>query len=152
MGHRSPFDFADAYQPADGIGRFACGSPPVSGLAALDAALDLYDGIDMTELLAKAHRLMDAFIEAVRDLPGISLLTPYREPMRGSHVALAHPEGGAIMSRLIERRVIGDFRPPDIMRFGMAPLYTRFVDIHDAAEALSQAVRESREALSDSHP
>ncbi|MFQ5347272.1 MAG: aminotransferase class V-fold PLP-dependent enzyme, partial [Rhodothalassiaceae bacterium] len=137
MGHARPFDFSPDYEPAGDIARFACGTPPVLALTALDAALAAFEGVDMAALAAKAQRLGDLFIRLTEDLPGIRLISPRAGSSRGAQVSLAHPEAADIMERLIaEHRVIGDFRPPDILRFGLAPLYTRFVDIYDAAHTL----------------
>ena len=137
MGHARPFDFAPDYDAAHGIARFACGTPPVLGLTALDAALDVFDEVSMAALEAKAQRLGDLFIRLSEGLPGIRLLSPREARARGAQVSLAHPHAEALMERLIaEFRVIGDYRPPDILRFGFAPLYTRHVDVHDAAMAL----------------
>ncbi len=143
MGHARPFDFAADYAPAPGIARFACGTPPVLGLTALEAALEAFDGVSMAALEAKAGRLGDLFIRLTADLPGIRLLSPHDAAARGAQVSLAHADAEAVMERLItEHRVIGDFRPPDVLRFGFAPLYTRYVDVHDAAMALRAVLRD----------
>ncbi len=143
MGHARPFDFAAGYVPAPGIARFACGTPPVLGLTALAAALEAFEGVSAAALEARAQRLGDLFIRLTEDLPGVRLLSPRDGRIRGAQVSLAHPDAAAIMQRLIaEYRVIGDFRPPDGLRFGFAPLYTRHVDVHDAAMALWAVLRD----------
>jgi len=144
LGHAAPFEFSPAYRPATGIARFGCGTPPILSLAALECGLDVFDaaqehgGIDA--LRRKSMALTDLFIEQVEarcDGHGLQLVSPRDPAQRGSQVSWAHPSGGyAIVQALIARGVIGDFRAPDILRFGFTPLYTRHVDVHDAVEVL----------------
>ncbi|MDI1325823.1 MAG: kynureninase [Brevundimonas sp.] len=139
MGHARPFDFIDDYEPAAGIGRWLCGTPPILSLTALDAALDAFDGVDMAQTRIKAGALGDLFIERVEArcaAQGLTLVGPRAAAMRGGQVSFAHPDGWAIMQNLIARGVIGDFRRPDVIRFGFAPLYVRHVDVWDAVEVL----------------
>ena len=141
MGHARPFDFDDRYQPAAHIGRMTCGTPPVLGLSALDAALDLFDDVNMAALRAKSRQLGDLFIDLVERRcagHGLSLACPRESDRRGSQVSFRHGEGYALVQALIRRGVIGDFRMPDVARFGLAPLYLRFVDIWDAVDHLAQ--------------
>ena len=141
MGHARPFDFDDRYHPAAHIGRMTCGTPPVLGLSALDAALDLFDDVNMAALRAKSRQLGDLFIDLVEQRcsgHGLSLACPRDSARRGSQVSFRHDEGYAIVQALIRRGVIGDFRMPDVARFGFAPLYLRFVDIWDAVDHLAQ--------------
>ncbi len=133
MGHAAPFDFSGDYRPAAGVFRFAAGTPPILSLSALDAALDLFDGLDMRLLEAKARALGDMFLDLTRDLPLRPLPVPDR---RGGHVCLASEDGYAIMQALIARGVIGDFRAPDLMRFGFSPLFLSYADVWHAAEIL----------------
>jgi kynureninase len=144
MGHRRAFDFEPGYEPAEGVARFLCGTPGILGMAALDAALDLFDRVTPAALRARSKALTGAFIAAVDglDLPELRLLTPREPAHRGSQVSLAHPGARAIAQALIERRVIVDFRAPDIVRFGFSPFYTRYADVGLAAEALGRIVRE----------
>jgi kynureninase len=145
MGHASPFDFATAYAPAEGIGRLLCGTPPVLSLAALDAALELWDQADMTAVRAKSMALTTLFAELVEQrCPELVLASPRDAGARGSQVSFRHAEGYAIVQALIARGVIGDFRAPDLLRFGFAPLYLRHVDVWDAVEHLG-AVMQTRE-------
>ena len=152
MGHARPFDFADDYAPAAGIDRWLCGTPPILSLTALDAALDVFDGVDMGAARAKAGALGDLFIERVETRcagKGLTLASPREAAARGGHVSFHHPHGWALMQNLIARGVIGDFRSPDVIRFGFAPLYVRQVDVWDAVEVLtevldSQSWREAR--------
>jgi kynureninase len=142
MGHAAPFDFVDAYRPAPGIARQLCGTPGMLSLAALEAGVDLFAGLDMAAVEAKGLALGDALIALVEAHPALGdlgLASP-RGADRGSHVSFRHPDGYAIMQALIARGVIGDFRAPDILRFGCTPLYLRFTDIWDAVEILGEVV------------
>ena len=143
MGHRAPFDFDDGYAPADGIRKFLCGTPPILGLLSLEAGIDLMLECGLSAMVEKSRRLSELFIELVnRMCPHAQLrLASPRDPLqRGSHVALTHPDGYAIMQALIERGVIGDFRAPDTLRFGFTPLYTRYEDAWIAAETLADVL------------
>jgi kynureninase len=145
MGHAAPFEFGDDYRPAPGIDRFLCGTPPVLGLAALEAALDAFDGAPMAEVEAKGQRLCSLFIELVEDRCagfGLELVTSRDSAARGSHVSFAHPGGYPIMQALIERGVIGDFRAPAVLRFGFTPLYLSFEDVWRATEILREVLTE----------
>lgn len=144
MGHASPFAFDLDYRPAEGIRRQLCGTPVILALAALEVGVDLALAADMAAVRAKSMALTEAFRTAVEALcPGVFALASPREPeRRGSQICLRHPEGYAIVQALIARGVIGDFRAPDILRFGMAPLYLRHVEMWDAAAALAAVMRE----------
>jgi kynureninase len=134
LGHAEPFAFDLDYQPGAGIERMRVGTPPVLQLAALDAALDVWDGVEIAELRARSLELTDAFIEGVeRHCPDLRLATPRAHAERGSQVSFRHPEGYAIMQAVIARGVVGDFRAPDILRFGFTPL---FIDLQDVARAV----------------
>jgi kynureninase len=140
MGHAAPFDFADAYSPAPGIGRFLCGTPPILSLAALEAAIDVMLQADPAQMAAKARRLGDVFLELVdRDCPGLEPICPGPGQMRGGHVAFRHPDAPAVLEALIERGVIGDLRG-DIVRFGLSPLHVRFQDVGEAVSRLKQVL------------
>lgn len=141
MGHARPFDFVDDYSPAAGIARWLCGTPPILSLTALDAALEAFDGVDMVVARARAAALGDLFIERVEARctgKGLSLASPREGRARGGQVSFSHPQGWAVMQNLIARGVIGDFRSPDVIRFGFAPLYVRQVDVWDAVEILGE--------------
>ncbi|HBS35859.1 MAG TPA: kynureninase [Parvularcula sp.] len=133
MGSAAPFDFSSAYEPAPGVRRFASGTPPILSLAALDAALSLFEGVDLRATEAKARRLGDIFL-AAGTAAGLSPILV--EGRRGGHVAFRHSDGFAIVQALITRGVIGDFRAPDIMRFGFSPLYLSYTDVWSAGEVL----------------
>jgi kynureninase len=146
LGHAAPFAFTTAYRPGAGISRFICGTPPVLSLAALECGVDVFLAAEayggLSALREKSTALTALFIELVESRcggHGLSLLTPREAGERGSQVAFTHPtDGYAMMQALIARGVIGDFRAPDILRFGITPLYTRFVDVWDAVDRLRQ--------------
>jgi kynureninase len=154
LGHARPFDFELIYEPAGGMQAFVTSSPSIVALAALDGALDVWDQTSMDEVRAKSLALTDLFIQLVEErLPGVfDLVTPLEHERRGSQVALRHSEGYGIIQALIEARVIGDFRAPDICRFGFTPLYLGFVDVYDAVERIavvmeSESFRDPRFAV-----
>lgn len=144
MGHQAPFAFTHDYTPASGIARMTVGTPPILSMSALEAALDAFDGVDMNLVREKSQDLCDLFItEVERRCPGLELVTPRDRKQRGSQVSFRHPDGYAIMQALIAEGVIGDFRAPDILRFGMTPLYLSHADIVRAAEILEHVMDES---------
>ena len=139
MGHSQPFAFVDDYRPAGGILKFLTGTPSVLALAALEAGLATFDDIAMRDVAAKSRSLSRLFVAEVEARCGdeVHLASP-RDPLkRGSHVVFAHPEGYAVMQALIARGVIGDFRAPNLMRFGFAPLYNNHAEMVRAAEILA---------------
>lgn len=145
FGHAAPFDFTLDYQPADGVQSFLTGTPPVLGMRALEASLLLWQNVDLTAVRDKSMALGDLFIHTVESAcDELVLASPRDATRRGSQVSFAHPAAYAIMQALIAQGVIGDMRAPDILRFGFAPLYTRYVDVVDAAERLVAIVAERR--------
>ncbi len=148
MGHAKPFAFTTDYQPAPGIGRYLCGTPPVLSMAALECGVDTLLAAEplggMAAIRAKSIALVDTFIELVESRCacfGLALATPREAARRGSQASFAHEHGWPIMQALIERGVIGDFRAgadgaPGLLRFGFTPLYVRHVDVWDAVEVL----------------
>jgi kynureninase len=145
MGHAAPFEFDIDYRPAEGIARNLCGTPAILSMAGLDTALDLMLEADMTKIRAKSVALCDTFAALVDQEcagHGFELASPPTAE-RGSQVSFRHDDGYAIMQALIARGVIGDFRAPDLMRFGFAPLYIRHVDVFDAV-AILKKIMESR--------
>jgi kynureninase len=134
LGHAAPFAFDPSYRPGRGIERMRVGTPPVLQMAALEAALEVWDGVDLHEVHAQSLRLQDQFIKGLGTrAPMLQLATPRSHLMRGSQVSFRHPEGYAIIQALIADGVIGDFRAPDILRFGFTPLY---IDEDDVARAV----------------
>ncbi|MDX3215130.1 kynureninase [Streptomyces sp. ME02-6991-2B] len=145
--HRDPFAMEAAYRPADGSVRGRVGTPEILSLLALDTALDVWDGVSLDAVRAKSLALTDFFLECVAAyLPGgaVRSVTPAAHAERGSQVALRCPDAGAVMGELIARGVVGDFREPDILRFGFTPLYTRFADAERAARVLAQVLEGTR--------
>jgi kynureninase len=137
--HAKPFAMAHGFSPADGIGRALCGTQPVVSLALVECGLEVFEETTMTAIRAKSLALTDLFIELVETTCAnhpLGLVTPREHARRGSHVSFTHPHGYAVMAALIARGVIGDYREPEIMRFGFTPLYTRFVDVWDAVAIL----------------
>jgi kynureninase len=144
LGHDAPFAFDPDYRPGPGIERMRVGTPPVLQLAALEAALDIWDRVDMADLRAASLRLTDQFIAEVEaTCPTLTLVTPRTHAMRGSQVSFFHPEGYAIMQAMIAHHVIGDFRAPDILRFGFTPLFTDAADVTRAAETLARIMADN---------
>jgi len=141
FAHQSPFAFEADFTPAPDINQFLCGTPPVLSAAALDAALDVWEGVSLQDLRAKSLALTDYFIALIESRcpqHGLTLITPRDHGSRGSHVSFTHPDGGyAIIAALIAEGVIGDFRAPDILRFGFTPLYTSFSDVWHAVDKLT---------------
>jgi kynureninase len=143
FGHAEPFAFAPDYRPAAGIARYLCGTPSVLACAALELGIDSVSPHPAAALREKSVALTETFIRAVEQECaglGLTLLSPRDPRRRGSQVSFAHPQGYPVMQALIARGVIGDFRAPDILRFGFAPLYLRFVDAWDAAAALKDVL------------
>lgn len=149
FGHADPFAFATTYTPAAGARRFLCGTPPILSLAALECGVDTVLAAEpmggVAALRARSCVMTDLFVALVEERcsgHGLTLASPAAAASRGSQVCFSHPEGAfAIVQALIARGVIGDFRAPDIMRFGFAPLYLRFVDVWDAVDRLLTVLR-----------
>ncbi|NNM75737.1 kynureninase [Sphingomonas sp. ID1715] len=141
FGHASPFAFEEDYRPAEGITRFLCGTPPVLGLVALEAGVDLLCRADMCAVRKKSLRLGQLFIERMEERCrafGFRLASPLDPALRGSQVSYAHLHGYEIVQALKAADVIGDFRAPDILRFGLTPLYLRYADIVEAVERIRE--------------
>jgi kynureninase len=141
LGHAAPFAFEAAYRPADGIARMRVGTPPIIQMAALEAALHIWDHVDMNDLRARSIELSERFIRAVTQAcPELTLASPTDPAQRGSQVSFHFHEGYAAMQAVIARGIIGDFRAPDIMRFGITPLYLDEADIDHAAAQIAQVI------------
>ena len=141
LGHAEPFAFESSYRPAGGIARTVVGTPPILSLAAMEMGIDIALEAPIAAVREKSLRLAELFMELMSQDSEFQLLTPREPSARGSQVAYAHPHGFAIMQALIEHGVIGDFRAPDVLRFGLAPLYVRFVDVWDAVATLHGVMR-----------
>lgn len=147
FGHAHPFAFSAEYEPAPDIGRWQVGTPPILGLAALEAALTVFDGVDLQALNAKSQSLAEvalAWLDGPLAEAGFELLTPRAPEARGSQLSLAHPQAWPLSQALIAEGVIVDFRAPDVLRLGLAPLYLRHVDVYDAMARLHRLWTEGR--------
>ena len=143
MGHAAPFAFEARYRPSAGIQAMLCGTPPILGLAALEVGLDLLLEAGPQAIEAKGLALCDLFIQLVEARCGglgLTLTGPRDMADRGLHVSFSHPDGYGLVQALIARGVIGDFREPDIARFGFSPLFLRYADVWDAVEILREVV------------
>ncbi len=141
LGHAAPFAFDLDYRPAPGVDRMRVGTPPVLQMTALDAALDVWDGVDMADLRAASVALSERFIaEVAAHCPDLMLASPRDARERGSQVSFHFAHGYAAMQALIAQGVIGDFRAPDIMRFGFTPLYIDQADVVRAAGILGRII------------
>lgn len=143
FGHEAPFEFSDDYRPAPDIRRFQCGTPPVLAASILECGVDLFAKTSMTELRRKAVALSSLFIELM-DIHcaqfGFELLSPREDALRAGNVSFTHPACYAITQAVKKRGVIGDFRAPDVMRFGIAPMYLRYRDIFDVVEIIEEVM------------
>ena len=139
MGHAAPFEFSGDFRPAPGIGRMLSGTPPVIALALLECGLDIIIEAGMDALRVKSMALSDLFISLITqycDGRGLELISPQDANLRGSQVSYSYENGFGAMQALTARGVIGDFRQPNVMRFGFAPLYVTHIDLWDAVQAL----------------
>lgn len=142
FGHADPFAFGDDWAPAPGIERFLAGTPPVLSMAALEVGIDLMARVDPAQLWAKAVALWELFVDRVGEVaPELALITPREADARGSHVSFRHTHAHEIVAALIERGVIGDFRAPDVARFGVTPLTLTYEEVWRAAEAVGEVMR-----------
>ena len=152
LGHAAPFAFEPSYRPAPGVRQGLVGTPPILSMAALDEALDVFDGLAMADVRRKSQSLTSLFLRLAEERAGgfgLSLACPADQDVRGRQASLRHSDGYAIVQALIADGVVGDFRSPDVLRFGFAPLYVSHADVWDAVERLRQVLeagtwRESR--------
>lgn len=146
-GHAAPFAMQPGFEPTPGIRRALCGTQPIVSLAMVECGLDVFMQTSMASVRSKSLALTDLFIALVEARCArhpLTLVTPREHARRGSQVSFAHPHGYAVMQALIARGVIGDYREPEVMRFGFTPLYTRFVDVWDAVEVLREILDEQQ--------
>jgi kynureninase len=142
MGHARPFAFGPHYEAGQGVEALRVGTPPIIGMSALDAALDAFDGVSLADLRHKADMLWDVFVSEVNGwAPELTPITPSDPRFRGTQASFRHPDAYAIMQALIARGIIGDYREPDILRFGLTPLYLRYIDVWKAAKAIGEVMR-----------
>ncbi len=144
MGHAKPFAFDAKYQRANNINQYLCGTPSVIAMSALDAALDVWQDVDISKIREKSIALADVFIKLVQThscLRDLHLCSTENSSQRGSQLAFSHTDAFAICQALIEKGVIADFRAPNILRFGFTPLYTSFEDIYQAVTILAEVVK-----------
>jgi kynureninase len=135
MGHAAPFAFTDDYRPAPGIARFLAGTPPLLSLTALESGVDAFDGVEMDALWAKSIALFDMFEQLMAErCPELACISSRDPAARGSHISFRHPHAFEIIQALIEAGVIGDFRAPDVARFGLTPLYLGFEEVWRAVD------------------
>ncbi|MGW6556295.1 kynureninase [Streptomyces hydrogenans] len=147
LGHAAPFAMTPDYRPADSMARFRIGAPHILSLSALDAALDVFDDVSVADIRAKNTGLGRFFIECFdARLAGLGfeLVTPRDDARRGSQVTLSHPDAARLMDQLAARGVIGDVRPPTLLRFGFNSLYVSYTDIHDAVTVLGDLAEANR--------
>ena len=141
FGHADPFAFEPDYRPAPGIARFTSGTPSIIAMAALEAGLASFDGVAMADLAAKSRALSELLrTEIEARCPQLILASPTDRSMRGSHLVFAHPNAYALMQALIARGVVGDYREPDLVRFGFTPLYTGYEEIVRAASIIADVM------------
>ncbi|TMP68872.1 kynureninase [Pseudoalteromonas sp. S1609] len=144
MGHAKPFAFDAKYQRANNINQYLCGTPSVIAMSALDAALDVWQDVDISQIREKSIALADVFIKLVKThscLSDLRLCSTENSSQRGSQLAFSHTDAFAICQALIEKGVIADFRAPNILRFGFTPLYTSFEEIWQAVAILAEVVK-----------
>jgi kynureninase len=149
FGQRDQFAMGTAYDPADGVDRFAVGTPPVLAMAAVEVGARLSAEAGIDRLAAKGQALTELVIALADEWLsgyGVMVASPRVVARRGSHVSLAHPQAWQLTQALIDRGVVPDFRTPDRLRLGPAPLYTRFVDVWDALDQLRSVLAEDAHA------
>ena len=139
MGHARPFAFTDEYAPARGIDRFLAGTPPMLSLLALESGLEAFEGVSMVRLWAKSAALFEVFHGLVEQrCPELECITPRAPEQRGSHISFRHDHAFEICQALIEAGVVGDFRAPDVIRFGLTPLYLSFEDLWHGVDRMAR--------------
>jgi kynureninase len=144
-GHADPFAFEDRYRPAADIKRFLCGTQPVLALKGVACGLGTYSDVSLAQVREKSKSLCELFIRLVHQQcpdSGLILVGPENSEQRGSQVSYAFEQGYAVMQAMIERGVVGDFRAPNLMRFGLAPLYIRYEDVWNAVQCLKTCLQQ----------
>ena len=142
LGHDAPFEFEQNYRPGQAIERMRVGTPPVIQMTSLQVALDIWKDVDLKELRAASIQLSERFIAGIEaTCPDLTLASPRDTHARGSQVSFEHPQGYAVMQALISRGVIGDFRAPNLLRFGLTPLYLSADDVRRAVRILAEILQ-----------
>jgi kynureninase len=145
MGHAAPFAFTDDYRPAPGIARFLAGTPPMLSLDALESGVDAFDGVAMASLWQKSIALFELFLARMAErCPQVACISPRDPALRGSHISFSHPHAFEIVQALIDSNVVGDFRSPDVARFGLTPLYLGFEEVWSAVEIIAELLATER--------
>lgn len=146
MGHSNPFAFTPDYVPSGDIRSFLAGTPGILGMKALDAALDVYDGVSIEDLRSRSLKLTQAFMNEVSrlNLPGVEIITPQQPELRGSQVSLTHKRAYPVAQAMIAHDIVVDYRAPDIIRFGFSPLYNTFFEAGLAAQTLAMVVNDKK--------
>ncbi len=142
-GHAEPFAFEAAYRPTTGVRRFLCGTQPVLSMKGIEASLDVFDQTNIHQIREKSQKLTRLFIDLAAQHPvcsSLEMVSPINDEDRGGHVSFRFENGYPVVKAMIEKGVIGDFRAPDIMRFGFAPYYLRYLDVYDAVETMAQCI------------
>ena len=139
MGHAAPFEFADGYEPASGMKRWLTGTPSILGLGALESGLKMWEGIDLAQIETKSAALWRIF-HAAGTAAGLECVTPSAPIKRGSHISFRHPHAYEIVQAMIARGVIGDFRDPDILRFGLTPMTLSHMDVWNAGNMMGDII------------
>ena len=139
MGHAAPFEFADGYEPAPGMKRWLTGTPSILGLTALESGMKLWEGIDLAQIEKKSATLWEIF-HAAGTAAGLECVTPSAPAQRGSHISFRHPHAYEIVQAMIARGVIGDFRDPDILRFGLTPMTLSHINVWRAGQTMRDII------------
>ena len=144
MGHIQPFEFVVNYQPANDICKYICGTPPIIAYKAIESGLTVFEQVSMNVVREKSIKLSEMFIQLMQQECikfGFELFSPRNAEQRGSQVSFTHGNGFSIMQTLISHSVVGDFRQPNILRFGFSPLYIRFEDVWHAVICLREIMQ-----------
>ena len=144
LGHIKPFDFEVEYQPANDINKFICGTPPIIAYKAIESGLEIFKDLSIIEIRDKSIKLSEMFIQLMKQECtefGFTLFSPKNSEQRGSQISFLHENAYSIIQALISHGIIGDYREPNVMRFGISPLYMRFEDVWNAITCLREIMQ-----------
>ena len=144
LGHIKPFDFEVEYQPANDINKFICGTPPIIAYKAIESGLEIFKDLSIIEIREKSIKLSEMFIQLMQQECtefGFTLFSPKNSEQRGSQISFLHENAYSIIQALISHGIIGDYREPNVMRFGISPLYMRFEDVWNAITCLREIMQ-----------